>query len=108
LRGSVICLALLAGCGTQRTPDHYTGSVGTNFIKSCVAQSKSNVSSPTKTCTCSYAEIKKSIKFSRFKQINSALTAKPGPLPSDITNILDNCASGGETTAGSTTSTTSG
>lgn len=110
LQGSVIALVLLASCGTQRAPDHYTGSVGTNFINSCVTQSKSSLSDPKKTCTCTYAAIKKSIKFSRFKQINSALTDKPRPLPSDITKILDNCNSGGETTAGtqSTTSTTSG
>lgn len=110
LRGSVIGLVLLAGCGTQRAPSSYTGSVGKDFIKACVAQSKSGASSPTKTCTCTYNEIKKSIKFSRFKQINSALTEKPRSLPSDITRILDNCSSGGQTTAAtsSTTSTTAG
>ncbi|MDQ6696441.1 MAG: hypothetical protein M3Z46_03165 [Actinomycetota bacterium] len=110
LLGSMVGLVLLAGCGTQRTPDHYTASVGTNFIKACMVQSKSGVSNPRKTCTCTYNEIKKSIKFSRFKQINSALAEKPRPLPPDITNILDGCNSGGETTGAtsSTTSTTSG
>jgi hypothetical protein len=99
------CVLILAGCGTQRTPDHYTGSVETNFVKSCTAQSKTALSNPSKTCNCTYAEIKKSIKFSRFKEINSQLTEKPARLPADITNILNNCkdSSGGASSTATTT-----
>lgn len=108
LWASVVCVLLLAGCGTQRTPDHYTGSVGTNFVRSCVAQSKTALSNPTKTCTCTYAEIKKSIKFSRFKEINSQLTEKPATLPADITTILNNCKDSSSQTSASTSTTKPG
>ncbi len=103
-------LVLLAGCGTQRTPDSYTGSVQRNFLKSCEAQSKNSLSNPKKTCACSYAQIKKSIPFSRFKRINSDLADKPGPLPGEMATIVDNCkanesdtTSSGAQTSGTTT-----
>jgi len=90
----IVVLAVLTACGTQRNPTSYTGSVQKNFIRSCQQQSKKDsVSGAQAICACSYKEIKKTIKFSRFKKINSDLTAKPQALPSDMVKIVEGCSS---------------
>jgi hypothetical protein len=106
LRTSVVAFALLVGCGMQRTPDKYTGSVKKNFLSACQVQSKQgNVSDPKKVCTCSYNDIVATIKFSDFKKINSDLSKNPGPLPPELAKIVENCQRSSETSATNPTTT---
>lgn len=91
----MLALALLVGCGAQRIPTSYTGSVEKNFKRACESQGRSEqVSDIKNVCACTYKQIKKTIKFSRFKKINSDLTDKPGSLPSDMAKIVDGCTQG--------------
>ncbi len=86
----------MVGCAGQRTPDHYTGAVEKNFRKACEAQGRSdNVTGAKNVCKCAYDKIKADIKFSRFKKINSDMTEKPGPLPSDMAKIVAGCTKSG-------------
>lgn len=86
---------LLAGCGTQRIPDKYTGGVRRDFLAACQdksADQKGRVAAPAEVCICAYDKIVKEIKFSRFKKINEELSSKPGPLPRDIASRVQSCA----------------
>lgn len=109
-RASLLALVLLGGCGAQRVPSSYTGSVEKNFNKACVAQGRSGgkdkVSDIKSLCTCSYREIKKTFRFSEFKKINSDLSEKPGPLPAKMVKIVDGCTARSRETGGTTTSST--
>jgi hypothetical protein len=90
----LVSLALVAGCAGQRIPDKYTGSVKKNFIESCEGRNpdqKERVKASPAACTCTYGQIVKRMKFSRFKKINEDLVDKAAPLPADLVKIVRSC-----------------
>lgn len=110
---AVAAIALLGACTHQRQiPDKYGETTLENFTDGCVGtltqngedadgvavselgDSEAFTSKRARdVCGCAYEGIsgEGGIPFERFKEITEAQEDEPGPLPAEITEIMDRC-----------------
>ena len=104
---AVAVVLIAASCtGRHPVPGSYgkpLSSVEKNFVKGCVSTiGAGTVAENTKICQCTYVNVKATIPFTKFKEINSELSKKPAALPVEFQKIVAGCLS----SDGRTTSTT--
>lgn len=78
--------AFLDGCVSIATSDNEAIGGG-----SSEDAAETRISSPTDYCGCIFDEIRKTIPFSDFKQINSKLRDEGGALPDGFRDAYESC-----------------
>ena len=80
---------LLLACGGDDAGEHdgYSAALRSEFVVDCVAQG-----TPQDQCGCLYDGLEDEVPFSRFEELDEAISSGAREIPDDVADIAASCA----------------